>query len=171
LDDGLAPGNDSDSDIVVISATVADDDAQSGATSRFLTINNAHPSLSLSSVPDITVNSSAMLTGAYNDAGLLDGQTLTVDWGDATAASTFLIPAILNAAGVATLNVGDTFNSTSDSAVLTITSIDSNTGQVGFSVGHQYTVSGAKVISASVADDDTGTDVKFATVSVSPTIL
>ena len=46
--------------------------------------------------------------------------------------------AIRNAAGTPTLSVGDMFNSSTDGAVLTITSINATTGQVGFSVQHQY---------------------------------
>ena len=66
---------------------------------------------------------------------------------------------------MATLNVGDTFNSSTDSAVLTITSINGLTGQVGFTVQHQYlddglapgnnTASDTSTIGVTVADDDT----------------
>ena len=96
----------------------------------------------------------------------MDAHTVTVNWGDPNngLASTFSVNAIEDAAGTATLNVGDTFSSSTDSAVLTITSIDAATGQVGFSVQHQYlddglalgngTISDTSVIGVTVADDD-----------------
>ena len=78
----------------------------------------------------------AMLTGSYTDIGLLDADVLTVNWADANnaLASTFAVNAIRTAAGTATLSIGDTFASSTDTAVLTITAIDASTGQVSFSV-------------------------------------
>ena len=124
LDDGLAPGNNTASDTSTIGVTVADDDAQSGSDTddgRWST--NVAPTVALNAVPDVNENGTATLTGSYTDIGLLDGHTLTVDWDDPNNAadSTFAIPAIRNAAGMATLSVGDTFNSSTDVAVLTIT--------------------------------------------------
>ena len=65
---------------------------------------------------------------------------------------------------MATLHVGDMISSSTDSAVLTITSINAITGQVGFSVQHQYlddglalgnnTISDVSNIGVTVADDD-----------------
>jgi hypothetical protein len=97
---------------------------------------------------------------------LLDAQALSVQWGDLSADSTFAISAIMNAAGTQTLSVSDTFNSTSDSAVLTITSVDAITGQVGFSVSHPYAAEGTRTITVSLTDDDTGNDTESTTVNV-----
>ena len=118
-------------------------------------------------MPAINENGSGRrLTGSYTDIGLLDGHTLTVDWDDPNNAadSTFAIPSIRNAAGNPTPSVGDTFNSSTDSAVLTITAINAATGQVSFSVQHQYlddglapgngTTSDVSTISVTVMDDD-----------------
>ena len=135
---------------------------------------------------DTNENGIATLTGSYTDIGLLDAHTLTIDWADPNngADSTFAIPAIHNAAGVATLSVGDTFGSSIDGAVLTITAINAVTGQVSFSVQHQYLDDGpapgngiasdTSTISVTVADDDThsGSDTENVSVkNVAPEIL
>jgi hypothetical protein len=117
-------------------------------------------------VPNVNENSSATVTGTVTDIGLLDGHAMVVSWADANngASSTFSVPAIQNAAGTATLTVGQTFTSTTDAAVLTITSIDTTTGKIGFSVQHRYlddgpavgnsTSSDASTISVSASDID-----------------
>jgi hypothetical protein len=163
-DDGLAPGNATASDISAIGVTVADDDGQSNSSTRFITINNAAPNVALNNVPDISVNGNATVNGSYTDIGLLDLHTLIVQWADQnnSANSTFAIPATMS------LAVGNTFNSTTDSAVLTITSIDGTTGQVGFSVVHQYTSAGSSNIIISVTDDDTNTGDDTTSVTVNP---
>ena len=169
LDDGLAPGNNTINDPSIIGVMVMDDDASSGSGSTTLTVHNAAPAVTLSAVPDINENGVATLTGSYTDIGLLDAHILTVNWADEnnTLASTFAVNAIRNAAGTATLSVGDTFASSTDSAVLTITSINAAIGQVGFSVQHQYrddgpapgngTTSDTSIIGVTVIDDDTQT--------------
>lgn len=166
LDDGAAIGNSTPSDTSTISVAVTDDDGLSGASSTNVKVNNVAPAILLNAVPDITVNGTVTLTGTYSDSGLLDQHPLLVEWGDSTA-SQFLISAIRDTAGAGTLNVGQTFNSSSDSAILTITSIDANAGQVGFSVGHQYTAAGTDLsISATLLDDDTGNGTASTTVTV-----
>ena len=186
LDDGLALGNNTISDVSIIGVTVADDDAQNGSNTTSVTVHNVSPAVALNSVSDIDENGVATLTGTYTDIGLLDAHTLTVDWDDPNNGldSTFAINAIQNAAGAATLFVGDTFSSSTDSAILTITSIDVTTGQVGFSVQHQYlddglalgndTASDASTIGVTVADDDTqsGSDtVTFTVHNVAPAVV
>jgi len=178
LDDGLALGNGTISDTSTIGVTVADDDAQSGSNTTTVTVHNVTPSVSLNAVPDIDENGIATLTGSYTDIGLLDAHSITVNWNDPNngAASTFSVTAIQNAAGAATLNVGDTFSSSTDGAILTITSIDPSTGQVGFSVQHQYlddgpapgngTTSDTSTIGVTVLDDDTQSGSNTTTVTV-----
>jgi len=185
LDDGLALGNNTISDVSIIGVTVADDDAQSGNNTTTVTVHNVAPSVALNSVSDINENGIATVTGSYTDIGRLDAHTLTVNWADPNnaTASTFAVGAIQNAAGMATLHVGDTINSSTDSAVLTITSINATTGQVGFSVQHQYlddglalgnnTISDVSIIGVTVADDDaqSGSNTVSVTVhNVSPTV-
>src|SRR6185295_7443983 len=117
-----------------------DDDAQSGNNTTMVTVHNVTPTVALNAVSDIDENGIATLTGSYTDIGLLDAHSLTVNWDDPNnaLASTFSVNAIHDAAGVATLLVGDTFSSTTDTAILPITSINPLTGEVGFSVQHQY---------------------------------
>ncbi len=186
LDDGLAPGNGTSSDTSTIMVSVADDDGQTGSSTTTVTVHNVTPSVALDVVPDINENGTATLTGSYTDIGLLDIHTLTVNWGDPNNAadSTFTVSAIENAAGMATLSVGNMFNSTTDGAVLTITSVNASTGQVGYSVQHQYlddglapgngTISDTSTIMVSVADDDGQSGSSTTTVTVhnfAPTIL
>jgi hypothetical protein len=66
------------------------------------------------------------------------------------------LPARQNAAGAATLNAGDTFNSSTDSALLTVTVIYPDYGYVDISVGHQFTAIGPQTITIMATDDDGG---------------
>src|SRR5262249_1645872 len=134
LDDGLALGNNTPSDVSTIGVTVADDDTQSGSQTTTVTVHNVTPSVALNAVPDIDENGVATLTGSYTDIGLLDAHVLTVNWADANngAASTFAIGAIRNAAGTPTLSGGGTFNSSTDDAALTICSLNSLACHVHF---------------------------------------
>jgi hypothetical protein len=172
--------------VSTIGVIVADDDTQSGSQTATVTVHNVTPAVALNAVPDINENGVATLTGSYTDIGLLDAHILTVNWADANnaLASTFAVNAIRNAAGTATLSVGDTFASSTDTAVLTITAIDATTGQVSFSVQHQYlddglapgngTTSDVSIIGVTVLDDDsqTGSNTTPVTVhNVAPTIL
>ena len=170
LDDGLAPGNATDGDISAISVTVADDDGQSGASTRFVTVSNASPTIALNpSFYVVPVGSTATLLGSYSD-GPLDAQTLVITWGDSSANSTFAIPGILNGAGVSMVNVGGTFSSSTDGAVLTVVSIDHSIGQVGFSVQHQYAITGLMTVNADIADDDLAGGSGGATFFVTPIV-
>jgi len=174
LDDGLAPGNNTASDTSTIIVTVADDDAGSNAASTSVLVQNVAPTVALGSISAILENGTATLTGSYTDIGLLDQHVVTVNWGDPndTQLSTFAVTAIRNAAGAATLTIGQTFASSTDEAVLTITAINVITGQVSFSVQHQYlddgiadginpqngTASDTSTIVVTIADDDTGSN-------------
>jgi hypothetical protein len=170
LDDGLAPGNATDSDISVISVTVTDDDGGSGTSSRFVTVSNASPTIALNPTFNVVpVGGTATLLGSYSD-GLLDAQSLAITWGDSSANSTFAISAIRNTAGSITLGVNDTFSSSTDGAVLTITSVDANTGYVAFSAQHQYTIAGLMSVNANIIDDDLGVASGGAVFFVTPNI-
>ena len=129
-------------------------------------VKNVAPAVVLNPVTMINENGVATLTGSYTDPGVLDAHTLAVNWNDPNASppSTFSIPAIRNAAGIPTLSVGQTFSSSTDEAVLTIIFINSVTGQVDFSVQHQYlddglapgnaTIQDTSTISVTVTDDE-----------------
>src|SRR6185369_12202040 len=139
-----------------IKIVVSDDDGGTDYDTRFVTVSNASPALAYNAQSlTVPLGGTATLLGTYSD-GRLDAQSLTITWGDSSAASTFAISALRNAAGSTTLSVNDTFSSSTDGAVLTITSVDANFGNVSFSVQHQYTVSGLMSVGADIADDDLG---------------
>ena len=167
LDDGVAPGNNTASDTSTIGVTVADDDTENGSDTETVQVNNIAPTVSLNAVSDINENGTATLTGSYTDIGFLISTHLqsigTIPTTPQIRRSTYL--GLKDTTGMATLSVGDMFNSSTDRAVLTITSINAATGQVGFSVQHQYlddglapgnnTPSDISTIGVTVADDDT----------------
>jgi hypothetical protein len=165
LNDGLAPGNVTNSDTSTIAVTVTSGAGFNGSSSTTVTVNNAGPTVALNAVAGVTETSVATLTGTFSDIGLLDSHSMAINWGDPnnSAKSTFDVSAIQNAAGTAILVNGKTFNSTTDGAVLTITSIDTTTGKVGFSVQHQYLDDGLAGGNATASDS--------ATISVSVTDL
>ena len=123
-------------------------------------VKNVDPIVTLNPVDMINENEAATLTGTITDPGLLDEHDLVVDWDDPNAPldATFTIPA------TASLAVGNTFNSTTDGAVLTVTGVDLAIGEVSFSTEHVYaddgvapgndTPSDVQLIAASVSDDD-----------------
>ena len=88
LDDGVSPGNATASDNYTIGVTVADDDTGIATGSTSVTVNNVAPSnVSLSlSAPTINENGSTMLSGTFTDPGTLDTHTVTINWGDGSAA-------------------------------------------------------------------------------------
>jgi hypothetical protein len=162
-DDGFADGNGTGADAYTFSVTIGDDDGGSCLYTKTGTITNVPPSLrSLAVTSPVSENGTATLSGTFFDPGTLDVHTLVVDWDDpnASADSTFVIPVL------GTLRLGDTFSSTSDDAVLTITSIERTSGAVSFRVEHQYLDDGAapgngtgadlSAISVTVSDDDGG---------------
>ncbi len=155
-----------DNGVYTVTVSVMDDDGGTDTESFEVTVKDVTPVVVLDPLADLNENGFVTLTGTYTDPGIQDTQTLTVHWDDPnnSSPSTFAIAAIQNAAGMATLGVGDMFNSSTDGAVLTITSVNASTGQVGYSVQHQYlddglapgngTISDTSTIMVSVADDD-----------------
>lgn len=127
------------SDSYAISLTLTDDDTGNDTDSTNVTVNNVAPTLSNLSVVDINEDGTATLTGDIADPGTQDTYTVTVDWGD---------------------GITETFNYGAGTAVFTQT--------------HQYldddpsgTPADSYTITASVADDDTGTDSETAVFTVS----
>src|SRR5262249_45372603 len=120
--------------------TVTDDDGGAGTSQVYAGVTDTPATLELTWDGPIVEYAVKTFNGAYTDPGLLDGQTLSINWGDPNGSPTsvFQLPAIQDASGAPTLSVGQTINSVSDSAVLTITSIDNVTGRVGFSTQHRY---------------------------------
>lgn len=189
------PRSGTDQDIFSITVEIVDDDGGSYHSSanpdldRCVTVRNVAPAVSLDAVTPVNENGVATLTGSYTDIGILDTHTVVVDWDDPNDThvidwddpnncdlSSFTIPAIRDAAGNPTLAVGQTIASSTDEAVLTITAINATTGQVSFSVQHQYLDDGVapgnsfssdtSTITVTVADDDTGSNAASTTVVV-----
>jgi autotransporter-associated beta strand protein len=83
-----------------------------------------------------TINEGGTVTasGSFADPNLLDTHTVVLNWADPNApVSTFALGA------VPTLTVNQAISSSTDGAVLTITSLATASGTVGFSVSHTYT--------------------------------
>ncbi|MBE9060905.1 Ig-like domain-containing protein [cf. Phormidesmis sp. LEGE 11477] len=129
--------------------------------SSTITINNVAPDIELDQLGDIDENSTLTLTGMFTDPGTLDTYTATIDWGDGTSAEFAL-------STIGDLSVGDSVSSTSDGSEFTVTAVDAATGEVSFSVDHLYAEDGPVTISASISDDDTGTDTDTVELSVLP---
>lgn len=165
LNDG-APGNLTSSDNSTATVTVNGGTLTKQSTTTTITVNDVAPTVALTSPGTIAENADATLIGTITDPGLLDSQNVVIGWGDsnASASSSFAIPAIQNAVGTPTLSVNQTINSTTDSAVLTVTAIDATTGKITFSVQHLYkddgpiggngTPTDTSTISASSTDSD-----------------
>ena len=129
--------------------------------STTIRINNVAPDVELGQPSDIDENSTLTLTGMFTDPGTLDTYTATVDWGDRTSAD-FALSAISE------LSVGDSLLSASDGSELSVTAVNAATGEVSFSVEHSYVEAGSVTISASISDDDSGTDTDTIQLSVLP---
>ena len=158
-------GDNIESNTSVITVTVANDDGASGMSLTFLQVLDVAATLELDSLSEISEQDFLTFSGSYTDVSVLDAQTLVIFWNDpnSVANSMFAVPAIQDSAGTPTLSVGQTINSTTDGAVLTITSIDALTGKVGFSTEHQYLDDGMPndgfgVYYPSVASTITGDD-------------
>ena len=126
-------------------------------TRAFTVVPNAVPTVDLNTVAPVSENGSATLTGTFTDPDVAQTHTLTVDWGDPNSStdSTFAIPA------TSSLTVNQTINSSSDTAVLTITAVNTTTGLVTYSVQHRYTDDGA------APGNNTASDISTVTVTVS----
>ena len=173
LDDGAAPGNGAAFDTSDIVVSVTDDDTGSNSKQEPVKINNVNPSLSLNSVAAINENGTATVTGSFSDPGTLDTFSVVVDWADPnhSADSTFALGKI------SSLSQNQTFNSSTDGAVLTVTNVDATNDTVAFRVQHQYLDDGAAPgngttfdtsdIVVTVTDDDTGSASQQESVKIS----
>jgi ELWxxDGT repeat protein len=146
------------SDVYAIAATLVDDDGGTVTASTTVTVNNVAPVIdNVFVTSDIDENGIATLTGTIVDPGLADLLTVVIDWDDLNNAT----DSVFAVSALADVNVGDTFVSSSDGAVLTVTNV--TTADASFSAEHQYlddspsaTESDRSSISATVTDDDGG---------------
>jgi hypothetical protein len=123
-----------------VTITATDQDGASNSDTFIVRVHNVAPTVNVDAPAPISENDTLTLIGSYTDPGVRDSQTMVVTWGDPNDAqvSTFSITALQDSMGNDTLFVDDTFMSTTGDAMLTITSIDVMTGEVGFRVQHQY---------------------------------
>ncbi|MGD9635504.1 MAG: hypothetical protein AB7G28_02960 [Pirellulales bacterium] len=122
-------------------------------TDDFTLGSNTAPTVDLNTVTAINENASATLTGTFTDSNVSQTHTLVVDWADANnnTDSSFAVPA------TSSLAVNQTINSSTDSAVLTITAVNQTTGVVTFSVQHRYTDDGVAPGNNTASDNSTAT--------------
>lgn len=132
--------------------TASDEDGGSKSVEQSVEVSNVDPSLSTHGVvTHINEFGVAVIGGTLSDVGVLDSQSLSVNWGDGSTDS-FALPVL------SSLAVGDTFTSASSSTILSIT----NVGAAGasFEVGHQYIDDNAAdlyVVDLLLTDKDSGT--------------
>ncbi len=145
------------SDDYTVTATVIDDDTGSDSAMTVVTVNNVNPILMLNPLADISENDSTTLSGNVSDVGTLDTFTLDIDWGDP-----------LSPDNVQSFNLGN--------VVLTEAADGINWNPVtgDFSLSHQYLddnpsgdPSNDYTVSVTVTDDDTGTNMAMAMLTVS----
>jgi large repetitive protein len=122
-------------------------------TDDFTPGTNTAPTIDLNTVTSINENGSATLTGTFTDANVAQTHSLVFDWGDANNStdSTFFLPATSN------LTANQTINSSTDTAVLTITAVNKSTGVVTYSVQHRYADDGAAPGNNTESDNSTAT--------------
>jgi hypothetical protein len=120
-----------------ITLTVTDDHGAESFDTTTVTITNVAPSASIASDVEIYSGELAYLTGAFSDSGWLDTHTSTWNWDDGTIIQGLLVEE----------------NDKPDSS-----------GTVTGS--HQYYLSGEYNVALSVTDDDGGSDVEYALVTV-----
>jgi hypothetical protein len=123
------------------------------ATNNFTPGTNTAPTVDLNTVTPVNENGSATLTGTFTDVNVAQTHTLVVDWGDTNNStdSAFVVPA------TSSLTVNQTINSSTDTAVLTITAVNKTTGVVTYSVQHRYTDDGAAPGNNTASDNSTAT--------------
>jgi hypothetical protein len=92
------------------------------------------PAVVLGALSVAAANEGALTTlqGSFADSEGSDSHALTVAWGEPNSGSFFKL------APVKTLTTNQSFTSSTDDAVLTITSVNQGTGEVNFRVGHRY---------------------------------
>jgi sugar lactone lactonase YvrE len=127
----------SQSQTVTITAT--DNTGASAATTFTLTVNNVPPSIAgvNLSASSIAENGSVTLSGLVADPGTLDGQTVTINWGDGSTNSTIVLtPGVSNFGASHQYPDDAPTNTASDAYPITISAIDKDggTGSVGTSV-------------------------------------
>jgi hypothetical protein len=165
------PTTDGDAGPFTVTIT-ADDGVAAPVTTTFTySVHNVAPTVN-ADPPPIDENQFAQLTGDFTDPGVQDTHTVTIDWVDPNNG----VNSVFNLPATTALVAGQTYNSTTDSAMLTIQAVDQSTGRVDFASAHQYlddgpapgngTAADSSTITVTVADDDNdvGSDTTSVTV-------
>ena len=163
----VALGIDDGPDVRTVTVEVSDA-FDTDTSSTALNIENVVPTVQLDPVSPIFENDSLSLVGQFDDPGVGDSHDVVVGWGDPNnaAASTFALPATRS------LTAGNTFNSSTDNAVLSILAVDPLDGEVEFTLSHRYlddgeapgngTATDSGVINVTVTDDVAGGSAEIA---------
>src|SRR5262249_18635613 len=76
-----------------VGVTATDSNGDSGSAAQPVTVSNVAPTLALDPVAAVDEGGVATLSGTFADPGTLDTFTLTVNWGDGSAAQTVALAA------------------------------------------------------------------------------
>src|SRR6185312_5632009 len=87
LDDGLAPGNGTTSDVSIIGVTVLDDDTQSGSNTTKVTVHNVAPAYLNVTGDSIDEGHVATISLNVDDPGTLGVVTVNVEGRDGSTAT------------------------------------------------------------------------------------
>jgi PKD repeat protein len=128
-----------------LTVTVNDDDSGAGSDTRLVTMQNVAPTVVLDEVTEISEYGVATLTGTITDPGALDTFILDIDWGDPTSSD-----------NVEQYTFGASASG-SQTFTLTYQYLDDNPSGTDADI---YT------ITATLADDDSGSDTASANVTV-----
>ncbi len=146
------------SDVYLISVTAGDDDAGEDVASVAATIRNVDPTID-SLVPStfqLASDGNVTVTGTFFDPGFQDAHSIVIDWGGGVL--------------VGQPHEGTTTLTTAGPNPLGTTLVDLGAGQWRFTATHRYantnTADGDYTITATVSDDDTGSDTATTDVTV-----
>jgi hypothetical protein len=164
VDDGAAPGNNTESDNSTATATVSDGLASASDTAT-ITVTNVLPTITDPANTSANENSEVTLSTTITDPGTLERFTATVDWGDGQASSDSINLGITAISDQVVGNTRFSWNPTTRVLTYKHTYLDDNP---------TATASDAKMVTVTVRDDDSTTVATQATTvtvnNVVPTI-
>jgi hypothetical protein len=115
-----------------ITVTVTDDDGSSGSAGIDVTLRNTAPALAAAdlglSAATIDEGGTVTLTGRFTDAGMQDGHTAVIDWGDGSAKTTLPMNGGLRTFSAAHQYLDAPPGSSPGSYPITVTVTDDDTG-------------------------------------------
>lgn len=133
----------------VIALRVTDDKGVTALGFATMTIDNDPPQFEGDFTTSLDAGRLGTVSGTFKDGGLLDTHTVTVNWGD-DQVSEFELP------NVTSLTAQSLFASSTENAILTVTAVNAETGEVAFKVERQFTNRGDYSGTMEVTDQDEG---------------